>query len=127
MTLHPPRFTVFDPNHPVHGNFCAGLIENLTDAGEYKLVLTDEDWAPNWTLPGDDRPRVLVTRRPAKVVGRGPNPNVGWHLEVLGADDTNMCLALDGPGRAEHATAVYNAIVDGTTKELLAQLGFEFF
>ena len=116
--------TTFDVNDPTYGEFCAGFAELAGELGELKLVLTDEDWCPNWALPGDDRPRALVIIRPVNVTGRGPNPDAGWRVEVTGGDDTAMIRDLDGPGQGDAARTLYDAIVDGTTRAQLAALGF---
>jgi hypothetical protein len=116
--------TIFDPTDPEHGAYCAQLAEHPTDDSDHKLVLTDEAWNPNWTLPGDPRPRVLVTLRPAHVTGRGHDPDTGWRIRIEGADDTAMVLELTGPGQDRVARTIYDHVGDHITRSQLEQLAF---
>lgn len=116
---------LFDPTDATHGRYAAGLIDDPSGQGAHKLVLTSEQWAPNWTLPGDDRPRVLVLVGPMHVPGRGYDTDRGWRVFVTGGDDTAMRCDLEGPGQRDAAMALYDSIGDRTTRAQLTELGFQ--
>lgn len=114
--------STFDPST---SDYCGQLADGDPSLGfRHKLVLTYENWSPNWTLPGDDSERVLVCVGPFEVPGRGPDPTAGFSVQVLGGDDTEMSATFDGPDRRAEADAMFDLLGNWVTRSALAALGF---
>lgn len=102
---------VFDNNDP----YCLGLIEDQS-RNQHKLVLTNEDWGPNWYLPNDDRARMFVRVGPFLLPGRGYSTGAGWGVYVCGAGNAEMRLDLIGEGMEPLAKHIYRMITDFCTR-----------